>query len=318
MPSLSTVWSVVAVAALTVAALAGTATAAPCGEGVPCGCGDTVTRSAMLTADLGPCPGTGLVVARGASLDCAGHMITGSDGPAARYGVLLDMAAGARVMHCRITGFRRGIRLFGGHKNQVTRNEVFANHDYGIELAGGSRRNRIASNLVRANRDEGIHVGAGAHDNEVLDNTVTDNKHENIYVLSSNGCRIVRNTSTRTEGAAIFLKHSSETYVADNTVVNGPIHVRGDSARNTFVNNSLRGNGYFFEAYEEPPGFWTHPRGNVVIGGQVENTRTCLRFAGAFDNAVDGLALDDECELTMWPLGGQEPTGNVVHTVPLP
>ena len=85
----------------------------------------------------------------------------------------------------------------------------------------------------------------------------------------------------------------------------------------TFVDNSLRGNGYFFEAYRDNSGVWTYPHANTVTGGSVENTKTCLRFGGAYDNRVDQLRLDDECQVTMWSLGGQAPTGNAIHTLPL-
>jgi parallel beta-helix repeat protein len=285
---------------------------------VPCGCGDTVTQSTTLTADVGTCDGVGLRVLSRVALDCANHAILGTGLSTAHYGVLVDTAAGAAVANCRISGFRRGIRVFAGHKNRISGNETFANDSYGIELAGGSRGNRVVGNNVHDNRDEGIHVGAGAHETDVLDNVVTNNKNENIYVLSANGCRVVGNTATRTDSAAIFLKHAYGTHVARNTVVNGPIHVRGDSSANVFVDNDLRGNGYFFEAYQDDAGMWTYPRDNTVTGGQVENTTTCLRFAGSYDNRVDALRLDNECQVLMWSLGGQDPTGNVIDTLPLP
>lgn len=146
---------------------------------------------------------------------------------------------------------------------------------------------------------------------------MTKNKHENIYVPSSSRCQIALNTVTRTESAAILLKHARDCTVASNTVVNGPIHLRGDAVGNIFDDNDLRGNGYFFEAFLED-GVWSYPHDNTVHDGQVENTVTCLRFAGAYDNTVTGLALDSECQVTMWPLGGEDPTGNVIQTVPLP
>jgi hypothetical protein len=55
----------------------------------------------------------------------------------------------------------------GGRENETSGNEVFTNHDYGIEMAAGSAANLIARNSVWNNRDEGIHVGAGVHDNRV-------------------------------------------------------------------------------------------------------------------------------------------------------
>lgn len=308
--------TMLAVLMSTIAAVPSTAAAAACGGSIACHCGDTVKQSITLTADLGVCTGTGLRVKSGVVLDCANHAITGNTTSTARYGVLVDAATGVVVQNCRVTGFRKGIRVYTGSGNQVLANESFANHDYGIELAGSSA-NLVEGNNVHDNRDEGIHVGAGSNNNEVRDNVVTHNKNENIYVLSATGNRVISNTTTRTDNAAIFLKHAHLTYVAYNTVVNGPIQARGDSVDNVFEQNALRGNGYFFSAYRDSLGVWTYPHNNTVTGGRVENTTTCLRFAGAYDNLVDQLQLDDECQVTMWSLGGQDPTGNVINTLPL-
>jgi parallel beta-helix repeat protein len=295
------------------------ASAANCGGSTACKCGDTVTRSTTLSADIGVCTGTGLKVVSGVTLNCANRTITGSTLSPAKYGVLVDRVKGATVKNCRVTGFRKGIRLAAGRENEISGNEVFTNHDYGIEMSGGSAANLIARNNVWNNRDEGIHVGAGAHDNVIRDNVVTRNKHENIYVLDSDGTQVIGNTITTNDSVAIFLKHSNESYVAHNTVLYGAIHIRGDSADNTFEDNSLRGNGYYFQAYlETATGEWSFPHDNTVIDGKVENTRACLRFAGAYDNTVDGLRLDDECQVTMMPMGGQDSSGNVIDTLPLP
>jgi parallel beta-helix repeat protein len=293
------------------------ASAANCGGSTACKCGDTVTRSITLSTDLGVCTGTGLRVVSGVTLDCANRTITGNDLSNAKYGVLLDSAIGATVKNCHITGFRKGIRLSGGRGNTISGNVPFTNHDYGIELSSGSSGNTILGNTVYNNRDEGIHVGAEAHDNQIRGNVVTRNKNENVYVLSSDRTQIVQNTITTNDSAAILIKHGHDSYVADNAILYGAVYVRGDSVNNLFEDNTLRGNGYFFEAYQETTG-WTFPHDNTITGGHVENTKACLRFGGAYDNEVDGLALDDECQVTMWPLGGHAASGNVIHTVPLP
>src|SRR5262247_3361588 len=108
------------------------AAAATCGGLVACHCGDTVTRSTTLTADLGICAGNGLVVKSGVVLDCANHTITGNTLSTARYGVLVNYATRSTVKNCRVTGFRKGIRVYQGSGNQVLANESFWNHDYGI------------------------------------------------------------------------------------------------------------------------------------------------------------------------------------------
>ena len=293
------------------------AEAGTCGGGVPCRCGDTVLGTAVLAGDLGVCQGIGLKVKSAAVLDCNGHTITGSNLSGATYGILVDQAVGAEVRNCRVTLFRRGLRLDGGHDNLITANEIFANR-YGIELAGASLANVIAANSIHDNRDEGVHVGAGAHDNEIRDNVLARNKREAIYVLLSHGVRVTGNTIANTDRTGIFVKHSHNAYVADN-MVGTRIQVRGDGVGNVFENNHLRGNGYLFEAFEEPASVWSYPHDNTVLGGIVENTTACLRFYGAHDNTVEGLWLDRKCAPpTQEPLGGQAATGNVIHTLVLP
>ena len=130
------------------------------------------------------------------------------------------------MKNCRITGFRKGIRLSGGRGNTISGNAPFTNHDYGIELSGGSSGNTIAGNNVFNNRDEGIHVGAGADDNVIRQNTVTRNKNENVYVLSSDRTQIVLNTITTNDSAAILIKHGRDSYVGDNAIYYGAVYVR--------------------------------------------------------------------------------------------
>ena len=54
----------------------------------------------------------------------------------------------------------------------------------------------------------------------------------------------------RATRAGIFIKHSTNTYVADNIVFDNPIQLRGGSRDNVLEDNALRGDGYgyVFEA----------------------------------------------------------------------
>ena len=68
------IFTMLAVFALTVGMLASPASAED-----PIECGDTITESVTLTADLGPCPGGGLIVgADGITIDLGGHTLIGS------------------------------------------------------------------------------------------------------------------------------------------------------------------------------------------------------------------------------------------------
>src|SRR5262245_60561066 len=314
------------------------ASADNCGGVVACQCGDTVVGQTTLTANVGVCASSpGLRVTSGTVLDCAGHSVTGTGVTGAWYGILLDGAVGAEIRNCRVTGFKRGIRIDGGRDNRIINNESFGNWGYGIEVAGASTGNLLQGNQVGkpsgvVRPDEGIHNGAGSHNTVIQGNTVIDSKNENIYILRSDGARIVSNTSSETDSASIFLKNSHGTYVGQNTVTKGSITVRGDSSGNVLEGNSISlGRGYLFEAHQDEtddpwPGLWGFPRRNTVIGGKVmapilipgTDIRPCLRFEGAYKNRVDQLQLDVSCTTpSQTPDGGQESVGNVINTIPL-
>ncbi len=319
------------------------AVADDCGTGIAtCKCGDVVVTSTVLTADVGPCTGTALEVKSAVVLDCAFRAVTGTgkDTPA-WYGIHVD-ASGAEIKNCRVTGFKRGIRIAGGKGNRIVNNESYSNWTYAIEIAGGSTDNLIQGNQVgkpnaaKVTRpDEGIHNGSNSHRTQIRDNVVIDSRAEGIYILKSNGVQITGNAVSEIESAGIFVKHSHGAYVAGNTVTNGSITVRGDSSGNVFENNTIAsGRGYLFEAFQDKdddpsPGYWTFPRRNTVIGGKVvtpivlPNTNPpilpCLRFEGSYKNSINQLALDPTCTPpSQTPDGGQESVGNVITTIPLP
>lgn len=293
--------------------------AAACGGAIPCRCGDTVVASTTLDADLGVCDTTGLRIRSAVVLDCAGHTISGSDQSNAKFGIELDGAVGAVVRNCKVTKFRRGIRIVGGSDNVLRGNESIANK-YGIDLAGGSVRNLLKDNLVADNRDEGIHVG-GAHRNRIVRNEIRASKRENLYLLRSNGNRIKRNLIKRGKASAVYVKHSSRNRFVRNRIEDTALQLRGASLRNRFDGNYLKGNGYLLEGYEEPDG-WTFPSGNVMTGDCIRKTDFCYRFFGATDNVVTAARVDDRClppdrsPVALGPSGGQDATGNVVELAP--
>jgi parallel beta-helix repeat protein len=329
--------------AVTVLGWAATATAGNCGGAVACACGDTATSNTMLQQNLGPCAiSPALRVRSGVVLTCAdGIGISGTGpgpNPTSWYGILLEDAEGAEVRNCRVSLFKRGIRVDGGKNNQIVGNLSFNNWGYNIEVAGASTGNLVQNNLVdntpgaTLRSDEGIHNGSGSDNTRILDNTVRNSRAENIYVLNSKGVQVVGNQVSETDSASIFIKNSHNVRVANNTVTKGSITVRGNSSGNTLEGNTISaGRGYLFEAHRDEsgdpsPGYWNYPRRNTVIGGSVKdpilipNTgiRPCLRFEGSYKNRVDQLQLDPACTLpSQTPDGGQESVGNVINTIPL-
>ncbi|MEW6270950.1 MAG: NosD domain-containing protein [Thermodesulfobacteriota bacterium] len=302
-------------AALAVALLLGAvapAAAKLCGGATPCACGDRVVEAAVLQSDLGPCPGSGLIVAAPVVLDCAGHTIAGNDTSNAKFGIHLDRVTGAEVRSCRVTAFRRGLRINGGSRNRLSGNESFANK-YGIDLAGGTSANELAQNLVRDNRDEGVHLG-GSSGNRIVGNELRYNKRENLYLLSSHDNYVADNVSHHSKQSAIYVKHSKRNVFVRNVVRDTALQLRGDSTQNFFIDTYLKGNGYVLQAYQDANG-WTHPHDNVMLRDCIRKTDFCYRFTGAHDNDAYAARTDGRCDppVTLAAQGGQEAVGNDVE-----
>ena len=228
---------VLATCLLSVAVVPRQSSAKDCGGDVQCECGDTVQGRATLGADLGVCKETGLFVANGSLLDCDHHTITGRGQEA---GVLFDSTNGAEVHNCSITKFQIGVRVKGGQGNAIVGNEILGHQKYGIDLADAAAGVRIETNTIRDSGDEGIHVGTGARDNAIVGNQFVHSKAENVYLLAASGTRVIGNVMVDAGGAGIFIKHSTNSYVADNIVFDNPIQVRGGSRDNVLEDNALR------------------------------------------------------------------------------
>lgn len=282
-------------ALLSLFALAQPAGAKSCGGAVTCDCGDTVIESTTLSQDLGVCTETGLrIVGTGVVLDCAGHAITGNDQSNAKFGIHLDGTTNAEVRNCHVTLFRRGLRINGGSGNHLVGNESFLNK-YGIDVAGATTGNSLVGNLVRDNRDEGVHFGTDSDGNRIIGNELRYNKHENLYFLHSDGNLIKNNLIHHSNSSAIFVKHSKNNRFIRNEVRDTALQVRGDSTGNFFKLNYLKGDGYVFDAYEEPTG-WTYPHDNHSRRDCIRKTDFCYRFIGAYDNHASGARTDGRCD----------------------
>lgn len=284
-----------------------------CGDGVACGCGDTVRGTAVLEADLRDCGNDGLRLKGDAVLDCAGHEIAGSG---KGEGILLDQAVGAVVRRCAVVNFKTGIRIRGGRENVVAENEISGSKRYGVELAKATIGNLVERNLVVESGDEGVHIGTGAHGTVVVGNEIRGSRRENLYVLSSDRGVFAGNRLSDSGDASIYAKHSSENVFSSNEVDGHVVHVRGHSIANAFVDNTVRGGRFVFEAYKDkhPAAVkgWTRPADNRVEGGAVLDTKTCFQFKGSSYNQATGIAANGCKAKRQQKKGGVKSTSNTV------
>ncbi len=282
------------------AAVATPAPAASCGGDQPCACGDKITKDYRLTADLGPCTGSGLRIGASVTFDGGGHTIRGSgpgvEGAGLRIG---EDGSGAVVRSLTVTGFEHGIRLVGSRNVSLTDVVAHGNGDpgpregYGIDVSTAASDNVLERVRVYGNADEGIHVGTDAARNRIVDAQVHDNGRENVYFL---GCRDNRLERSRVWGsgagnAAVYVKFASGTVLEGNTIEGGPVHVRGGSRATQLIDNTLRGSSVILEEQNDRRFGRGTPSSTTIRGGSIDAPDSCMRVDSASDTRVEDVKL---------------------------
>ena len=185
-------------------------------------CGDRITRSTTLTADVGPCAADGIIIgADNIMLNLNGHTISGTpgigDGNVA--GIRIPFKTGVRVTGLpgksgktgTVTGFDAGVFVNGGSGNTVE-NLVISDNvgpagdallSDGIVLFH-SGNNRLLNNVVVRNGPfDGIGVlGSDSNDNLIQGNTV----EETVGVPAQNTGGIITGAGAG-EGTGILLNN---------------------------------------------------------------------------------------------------------------
>ncbi|HEY0660998.1 MAG TPA: NosD domain-containing protein [Lysobacter sp.] len=191
-----------------------------------------------LRKDLGTAMASGnaiTIATNNVTLDCNDFKLGGlAAGPGTNAnGIYANDRLNATVRHCKVRGFRTGIRLEGdGDGHVVEDNRLDSNTWIGIQVNGdGSvvRRNEVRDTIGTATYSIGIYV----FDNvDVLDNLVdlvvsipadTDGQAYGIYLVSSNGGRIagnnVRRLLSKSGGTVTAIKTATSwAHVRDNTL----------------------------------------------------------------------------------------------------
>lgn len=205
-------------------------------------CGDVITQTTTLTADVGPCAGTaGIIIgADNIMLNLNGHTVFGVPGPGSGNdgGIRLPFRTGVRITGQpgnsgrtgTVTGFDAGVVINGGSgnlvENLVARDNIGPNYGQ-ADLGDGivlfhSANNRIRNNLVSHNGVyDGIGVlGVGSDHNTIEGNVVEDTVTSTIEFTFPG------------EGAGIIL----------NPPIDGPIPSGPSLTGNMILNNEVRRN----------------------------------------------------------------------------
>lgn len=304
--------------AAVVALLAVLAWSAPAGAVVTCGgtkacvCGATVVENAKLTADIGPCPSSGLKLMSGVTLDCQGHRISGTT---SRDGITATTVVDVRVRNCLIEGFRSGVRVVGGRDAFIGAN-VFRNNVKAIRIEGGADSPVVDDNVVQSSKDTGLAM-VGAVDAVVSSNVFAGNAKINARIERVNRGEFLANVLAGPTKMDLDVRFSKTVVFRDNDVQTTSIKVSGDSTELRFVGNDVAAPdiGYRFEVRKDASGVPQAPRGNVVTNGSILNAPLCFRFSGARDTEVEKVGVRT-CAATPYlekSSNGLLPSGNTVR-----
>ena len=288
--------SLVACALVTVAVPVGLA--GPAGAAVVA-CGQEITQSTVLTADVGPCPANnqnGIVIrTSGITLNLNGHTVFGTGASGEGAGVYLFRTTGVTVVNGTVRGFDGGVAIEGGSGNKVM--NITARDNIGVvgvtRYADGIAILSSTNNVISGNK--AIHNGplsgfaiysrvdaehpretAGISSGNVIEGNqaIDNNLPRNATINDSDGIRIETTSVFNTirgnrvsgsglDGIAIF------SFTPDNSVVNNV------STNNGFLNTfRRRGDGIRVFGGSER----TFVQGNQVFG----NAANGIIFHGPF------------------------------------
>ncbi|MFE7135543.1 nitrous oxide reductase family maturation protein NosD [Streptomyces sp. NPDC057638] len=316
-------------AAVGATALFSLSVTAPIAHAAPLACGQTITTSVVLAADLLNCPGDGLVVGRrGITIDLNGHTVDGvglgtgirtngfdnttiTNGGGGRaviqefdYGVQLTPGtSGTLVKLLTIQNNElSGVELDNAdNSNHVVDNVIQRQSQRGITVIGGSSGNVISTNTITANQSEGVYV-QNSTANRLEDNQITDSGDGGLLLEGADGNTLLGNTVARSSDSAVVLQAGS-----DNNLVQGNTVSEGNDAAvkvshstgNRLLSNHLQGSG-------DSGIFLQFSHGSTITGNDVSANTSGIELNHSDDNLIrsnlannttgDGIVLEDSID----------------------
>lgn len=274
--------------AATAGALASMGLATPAHAAANLACGQTITSSVTLSADIGPCPGDGLIVAaNGIALNLGGHTVRGVGNRSAdQVGVRLENVSGATVANGTVMAFNAGVTLENSTGSTVANIRALnntstgaTNHGDGI-IADGSSNNQIIGNEVAGNGPlSGVTMVDGSDNNVVKGNNI----HDNTLVRAEPS----QVAPDQEDHGVRFDTGSSGNIIDSNKIIgNGGSGVQAPGFEHVNLvikNNLIQGNGQFGIV---SPGQNYTLSGNTVANNGFDQFRVPGAGAGAFDGIL--------------------------------
>jgi parallel beta-helix repeat protein/surface protein len=231
-------------------------------------CGDTITSTTTLTADLN-CSGTALIIdADNITLDCAGYTLTG-DGTG--DGIYLSGRTGVTINNCTTNVFSYGMHLSYSTNNTINNATADANTSTGFMFDTGSNDNTLSSSTASLNTPYAVFFRSNSG------NTITGNQFnsngQGPTLENSNTTTITNNTVSLSTYDGMHIWQSDSNIINSNTISSNTVNGISlyNSNLNTISNNYFNNtNNTFF--YTSNPNNWNiaqTPGTNIVTGANL-------------------------------------------------
>jgi parallel beta-helix repeat protein len=197
-------------------------------------CGQVITQSTVLDADVGPCPANGMngivVRADNITLDLNGHSVFGSPSVTGEgAGVYLFRTTGVTVKNGIVRHFDGGVAIEGGTANTVT--GVTARDNIGV--------------VATTRYADGIAILSSTNNRIIGNSTIHNGPLSGIAVYSRNDAEHPRETSGISRGNLIDGNLVVDNNLPRNATLNDSdgIRIETMSVFNTISNNRVSGSG---------------------------------------------------------------------------
>ena len=155
-------------------------------------CGQTITQSVTLGADLN-CMDSGTdgisIGANNIVLDCAGHTITGPvsspNGLTGLNGITLVNANGVTVKNCHVMYFNNGFVIrSGSSNNNLISDKADNNGNYGFDIMSNSNNNQLINGEAAHNGGYGFIIESNSDKNQLDNNLSSGNAKAGFVALT--------------------------------------------------------------------------------------------------------------------------------------
>lgn len=218
-------------------------------------CGEEITTSTTLTANVGPCPSSGIIIdANNIIFNCNGYTISGKgsgDGIDVNPDVTL-LGSGVTIEDCTVTSFHDGFNIgFGNDRvlsnianenafgisiftyNSLISNNMATNNAQGFIFNGGSAldgsNNVVTNNVALKNGGHGFNFNGGGNGDRITNNQAENNGGDGFYFQPSwSGPATVTNNIAVKNGLYGYIdattgsgtKGTADTYIGNLCVAN--------------------------------------------------------------------------------------------------